>query len=273
MKLMRITMLITLIVAIAWVSRTPTALSVTNGIVDNNRHPNVGTIVAEFRTPGVKDQACSGTLISPKVFLTAGHCIALLQGFFGVTQVWVTFDPVFNPTTGSLHSGTMHLNPAYPGTGNSDPEDLGVIVLDDAITGITPATLPPLGLLDQMSANHSLKNTLLTIVGYGATNTLFGGGPPDPTQGRGTRRFATEGFTALRPDLLDLNMNAVFGYGGSNTGDSGCAYFLGAGKGETNIVIAAGYSGDRWGVAQDLPYRLDTPEARAFLVQYVTPLP
>jgi len=263
------------IVTIALVSSlpwTPIARSVTNGALDNNRHPEVGTIVAEYITPGVLDQACSGTLISPRVFLTAGHCVAILQSR-GVTQVWVTFDPVFSRSSTNLYPGTMHLNPAFPGTGASDPEDLGVIVLDNPIVGITPATLPSPGLLDRMSADHSLKNTLFTIVGYGATDTVFGGGPPNALQGKGTRRYATEGFTSLRPDTLDLNMNTVFGYGGSNSGDSGCAYFLGAGESETNIVVATGFSGDRWGTDQDLPYRLDTPEARAFLGQYVTLLP
>jgi hypothetical protein len=267
MKLTRSVKVMILVLAIALVPWTPTALSVTNGTVDNNRHPNVGTIVAEYRTPGVKDWACTGTLISATVFLTAGHCIAILQGL-GVTQLWVTFDPVFGPSV-TLYPGTMHLNPAFPGTGNSDPEDLGVIVLDAPVVGITPAALPPLGLLDRMSADGSLKNALFTIVGYGSTDTVFGGGSPDPTQGGGTRRYATEGFTALRPDLLDLNQNAVFGFGGSNHGDSGGPNFLGAGSSETSIVVATTYSGDKWGIEQNLPYRLDTPEARAFLGQYV----
>lgn len=266
MKLIRSMKLMRLMLAIALVSWAPIALSVTNGTVDNTRHPNVGSIVVDFNTPGVLSQGCSGTLISPKVFLTAGHCIAFLQGK-GLTRVPVTFDPVINQSV-TLHEGTMHLNPLFPGP-TSDPEDLGVIVLDDAVVGITPATLPSPGLLDRMSADHSLKNTLFTIVGYGATDTVFGGGPPDATQGRGIRRYATEGFTSLRPDTLDLNMNTVFGYGGSNTGDSGCPYFLGAGNSETSIVVAAAFSGDRWGIDQDLPYRLDTPEARAFLGQYV----
>jgi len=258
------------IVAIALASWVPIALSVTNGTVDGNRHPNVGSIVVDFNTPGVLQSGCSGTLISPTVFLTAGHCINFLQGK-GLTRVPVTFDPVVTQSV-TLHMGTMHLNPLFPGP-VSDPDDLGVIVLDDAIMDIIPATLPSPELLDRMSADHSLKNTLFTIVGYGATDTVFGGGPPDATQGRGTRRYATEGFTALEPNLLALNMNAVFGYGGGNSGDSGAPYFLGAGNSQTNIVVATGFSGDRWGTTQDLPYRLDTPEARAFLGQYVTLLP
>jgi hypothetical protein len=255
------------IVAIALMSWGPSALCVTNGSLDGIRHPNVGVIVAEFITPGVKSQACSGTLISATVFLTAGHCVAILQSR-GVTQVWVTFDPVFSPSD-TLHSGTMHLNPAFPGRGNSDPEDLAVIVLDAPAVGITPASLPSLGLLDRMFSDGTLKDTLFTIVGYGASDTVFGGGSPDARQGIGPRRYATEGFTALRPNLLDLNMNTVFGYGGSNTGDSGGPIFLGSGNSETSMEVAIVYSGDRWGTAQDLPYRLDTPEARAFLGQFV----
>ena len=139
-----------------------TAVCVTNSSTDNNRHPNVGTIVAEYLTPGVKDQACSGTLISATVFLTAGHCVAHLQGL-GVTQVWVTFAPVFSPSV-TMYPGTMHLNPAFPGS-MSDPEDLGVIVLDAPIVGVTPAAMPSLGLLDRMFADGSLKQTLFTIVG------------------------------------------------------------------------------------------------------------
>jgi trypsin len=257
-----------LLLTIALLSWTPRALCVTNGSLDYNRHPNVGTIVAEYLTPGVKDQACTGTLISPTVFLTAGHCIFLLQQMFHVTQVWVTFDSVFSASS-TLYPGTMYLNPAFPGQGASDPEDLGVIVLDAPIVGIIPATLPALGLLDRMFAEGSLSNTLFTIVGYGATDTVFGGGTPDPTIGRGTRRFATEGFLALNPDLLRLNQNAVFGYGGSNHGDSGGPNFLGAGNGETSIVAAITSSGDTWGIELNVAYRLDTPDARAFLGQFV----
>ncbi len=243
------------------------ALAVTNGANDNTRHPEVGTIVAEYRTPGVKDQACTGTLVSPTVFLTAGHCVALLQAR-GVTQVWVTFDPVFSASV-TLLSGTMYLDPAFPGHGEADPEDLGIIVLDSPVIGITPASLPSLGLLDRMSGDHGLNDTLFTIVGYGATDTQFGSGPPDATQGKGTRRFATEGFLALNSYLLKLDQKANFGFGGSSTGDSGAPNFLGTGSTESSIVVAITFSGDRWGLEQNVAYRLDTPEARTFLSTFV----
>lgn len=256
------------ILAFALLSWTTNAICVTNSTLDNNLHPNVGTIVAEYKTPGVKGSACSGTLISPTVFLTAGHCIYLLQVMFHVTQVWVTFDPVFSSGSPNLYPGTMHLNPLFPGRGASDPEDLGVIVLDAPIVGIIPAALPSLGLLDRMFANGSLTNTLFSIVGYGATDTVFGGGPPDPTEGEGTRRYSTEGFLALNPDLLRLNQNEVFGYGGSNHGDSGGPNFLGVGGNETKILAAITIAGDTWGNELNVAYRLDTREARAFLGQF-----
>ena len=260
--------IVAITVAFALLLWAPSVLPVTNSTLDNNHHPNVGTIVAEYITPGVKSSACTGTLISPTVFLTAGHCLFLLQNMFGVTQVWVTFDPVFGESS-PLYSGTMHLNPLFPARGASDPEDLGVIVLDAPVVGITPAALPSLGALDRMFASGSLPNTLFTIVGYGTTDTLFGGGKPDPTVGEGTRRYATEGFLALNPDLLRLNQNTVFGYGGSNHGDSGGPNFLGSGVNETSIIAAITVGGDTWGTELNVAYRLDTPEARAFLGQFV----
>lgn len=252
------------IALLAWSSRV---FSVTNGTLDNNRHGNVGTIVAEYLTPGVKDQACTGTLISPTVFLTAGHCVAFLRSK-SISQVWVTFDLVFTAAS-VLYPGTLYLNPAYPGSGASDPEDLGAILLDSPVVGITPAALPSLGLLDRMAAAHTLKDTLFTIVGYGATDTVFGGGPPDANEGKGTRRYALEGFTALNPDLLKFNQNEVFGYGGSSHGDSGGPNFLGAGNSETSIIAAITIAGDPWGIEQNVGYRLDTLEARIFLEKFV----
>ena len=142
-------------------------------------------------------------------------------------------------------------------------------MLDAPILGIIPAALPLLGLLDLMSANGSLRNSLFTIVGYGATDTLFGVGAPDANEGEGTRRYSTEGFLALNPNLIKLNQNAVFGYGGSSHGDAGGPNFLGTGSGGSSLLVAITIGGDPWGIEQNVAYRLDTPPARAFLGQIV----
>jgi len=252
--------------AIVLMWSTAVAFAITNGTIDGAHHANVGTIV--YLDQGTYQQVCTGTLISERVFLTAGHCAAFLQ-LQNVQQVFVTFDPVFTQSS-ARYAGTVYLNPLYPGRGSSDPEDIAVIVLNAPVSNVIPAMLPPLGLLDRLATDHSLSSSLFTIVGYGTTDTEFGGGKPDASEGRGTRRYATEGLVALNPDLVRLDQNVAFGFGGSSHGDSGGPNFLGAGSTETNILVAITWGGDPWGISQTVAYRLDTPEARTFLGQFVT---
>ena len=47
--------------------------AITNGELDGDRHPYVGSMVAQTAT-GQPLWRCSGTLLSPTLFLTAGHC-------------------------------------------------------------------------------------------------------------------------------------------------------------------------------------------------------
>jgi hypothetical protein len=56
----------------------------------DTEHTNVGAMVVDW--PGYGPvQMCSGTLIHPQVFLTAGHCTTGLEDG-GITTVWVNFD-------------------------------------------------------------------------------------------------------------------------------------------------------------------------------------
>ena len=50
------------------------AEAITNGTADGNAHRNVGGLVADEAYSDGTWIYCSGTLISPTVFLTAAHC-------------------------------------------------------------------------------------------------------------------------------------------------------------------------------------------------------
>src|ERR687894_1472425 len=110
------------------------ASAITDGTFDGNRHPNVGGLVSPTQYPDGTWLYCSGTLISPTVFLTAAHCAEDGE------RVGVTFDSAYEDGD-KVYYGTFHADPAYPGP-SSDSHDIAVVVFDRAVKGITPATLP-----------------------------------------------------------------------------------------------------------------------------------
>src|SRR5512147_2908585 len=62
-----------LLVAVLLLSTVGIAAAITDGEPDGNGHPYVGLMVAQDEN-GAPLWRCSGTLLSPTVFLTAGHC-------------------------------------------------------------------------------------------------------------------------------------------------------------------------------------------------------
>jgi len=249
--------------------------AITNGELDNGRHPNVGALIAEW-SPGLREELCSGTLIlnsslSPIIFLTAAHCTAYLESL-GIPKdrVWVSFDEDVAPVTDSTHLipvDTWVTNPKY-NQRQSDPQDLAVVILSRPVTEISPASLPTFRLLDQMAVKNGLKNQKFTAVGYGDQTRQVGGGPPTfPFDGK--RRMAISEFNALNPAWLRLSQNGATGNGGTCYGDSGGPNFLGAGSTATNTIAAITVTGDTACVATNVVYRLDTTTARAFLAPYV----
>ena len=246
--------------------------AITYGEPDGNTHRNVGAVIAEWRTPGVKEQLCSGTLIAPRVFLTAGHCTAFLESL-GIpnNQIWVSFDVDIDPITASttLHQGTWVTNPNF-NQRQSDSGDLAVIRFKRDLPP-TPAALPRARLFDQMKAAGTLNGQRFTAVGYGVHEPEIGGGPPEfPFDGERWRSVSE--FNALNNAWLRLSQNDATSDGGTCFGDSGGPNFLGAGRTETNIVASVTVTGDAMCLATNVTYRLDTASARGFLGQYV-PLP
>jgi secreted trypsin-like serine protease len=233
------------------------AAAITNGTADGTKHPNVGGLVAAKAYSDGTWIYCSGTLVSPTVFVTAAHCSEGADAS-GVERVRVTFSSAYKDGD-KTYSGTFHADPAYSQTQN-DPHDVAVVVLDSAVRNITPAVLPRAGSLSGLSSTQTF-----TSVGYGAylvTNEPGG----HQYLYNDVRNYAVGTLNAINPAWLRISMNATTGNGGTCYGDSGGPNFLGS----SNTLAATTITGDAICRSTNVVYRLDTVSARAFLGGYVT---
>ena len=244
--------LITLTVVVAALTVASPAAAITNGTADGNGHPNVGGLVAPTQYSDGTWLYCSGTLISPTVFLTAAHCAEDGE------RVGVTFDTAYQAGD-KVDYGNFEADPLY-NKSQSDPHDIAVVVLDKAVRGITPAELPTANSLSNLSGSQTF-----TSVGYGAYEVTNGPGGHQYLY-NDVRGVATGTLNSTNPSWLRISMNASTGNGGTCYGDSGGPNFLGT----TQIVAAITITGDAVCRSTNVVYRLDTESARTFLAQYVT---
>lgn len=235
------------------------ASAITGGEADGERHPNVGVILwydadGRFR--------CTATLVSPTVLLTAAHCTEGALGKHIVTFSSTIADappsgiPTADPAVGyssdsagtderdrTWYTGTAHTHPQYSDfTDMANWNDVGVVVLDQPITGITPAKIAGLNFLDQFK-QPKLNSTLFTIVGYGTEVRKPESGPQKPTPQSYPliRRVADAPGQKLTPQILQVNGNIhdTRGTGGSCFGDSGGPTFK---DGKVVTVTSYGYT-------------------------------
>jgi trypsin len=235
---------------------------------DNDLHPNVGAFLLPRLADGSLRIICSGTLVTPRVFLTASHCtaFALSQGF---TETWVTFDPNFGTDAGhdvfsTPYHGTIVHNPDYKQPYHAD---VSLILLDQPVTGIAPAAIAPLGFLDGLRDAGTLKTTEYLNVGYGTAEQLVVPtvGPTFPFDG--IRKYTTSGFYALDPQYIHLNQNLFQGYSGTGYGDSGGPTFVRTPSGL--VVVSVVSTGDVPCWATSVNQRIDTRASRDFFARYL----
>ncbi|GGB73008.1 pterin-4-alpha-carbinolamine dehydratase [Knoellia flava TL1] len=232
------------------------ASAITGGQPDGEGHPNVGLIAFYDATGRYR---CTASLVTPTVLVTAAHCT---DGTVGKTAV--TFEtkiadappsplPVAKDTTAGYTSaelkaagylsGTAHTHPAYSDfTDMKNWNDVGVIVLDEAVTGIAPVKVAPSGYLNRFTP-RILNQTLFTSVGYGTEVRQAETGPrkPTPQSYPLLRRVTEEKGQKLTPQILQVNGNEndPFGGGGTCFGDSGGPTFKG---GYQVTVTSYGYT-------------------------------
>jgi hypothetical protein len=250
---MRRVVLVLATMALAILLAGGVAQAIINGQPDTgpNAHPYVGAYIVEVLEGKFKGEllpVCSGTLISARVFLTAGHCTQVEEK--KDLPAYVSFDPTYKPDASKVIRGTPHTHPKYcvptPGVKKScippgRPEivgelprdiryDVGVVVLDKPVSRATYGALPAeAGLVDTLK-----KGQRLTVVGYGASGFEIGGGlPPQPQpvftddRSRATVRLLNTKDPAVDDQLVKSTGIGIGGGGeGSCYVDSGGPLFL-----------------------------------------------
>jgi hypothetical protein len=210
-------------------------------------------------------------MITANVFLTASHCTAFFTQDLA-PEGWVAYVSLdASIPFGSLTSSKTELlpvahvvtNPNY-NQAQSDSGDIGALVLDRNVRGVTPATLPSCGLLDQLVAQNGLKTATFTNVGYGVQNRVVGGGVPffqdlNPIP----RMFSFSSFNSLNGGYMRLSQNNSTGNGGTCFGDSGGPNFLTLNS--QQLIASITITGDTVCRSTNVVYRLDTVSAQGFL--------
>ena len=234
MKKMRfITLMIVLVILLF--SAMP-ASAVTDGELDGDAHPYVVLLLMEVG--GQPAFRCSGTLLSPTVLLTAGHCTSNypdapytgmrvftesdVEAGIGTTNNY----PYAGPNSVEAVSWAAH--PLYE-TAPFFVHDVGIVILAQPIQLPEYGTLPTVNQFDAWKTRRGLQKVTFTSVGYGRQES-FPTAAAWKEHNTRTRYVAhprliqinTPGFTGDFSLLLSNNANT----GGTCFGDSGGPNFL-----------------------------------------------
>ena len=283
----------------ALLAATP-ASAITNGQPDGDAHPYVA-LMQTYDEHNVPLQVCSGSLISPTVFLTAAHCVAHPQAahaelFFDQGPILPDIDYLLALFLDPNFDGSCNYSPAfdgYPcfgdtgGTPHAHPDfcfecrtglqqqvsrDVAVVTLDPErpVSLSRLAQLPAPGQVGTL-ANHST----IDEVGYGVQSQIKVPGkffnqpvPGSRWTGAGTRMGASAELVTGSYSNADEFIRYTLNDGGTCFGDSGGPDLLGG----TDTVLAVNSfvtNANCKGVAYS--QRVDVPEVLAWISGFLAP--
>lgn len=231
MKKVTIALLLTLTLVFSTIG---VASAVTDGELDGEGHPYVGLMVAQD-ADGNPLWRCSGTLLSPTLFLTAGHCTETPAAH---VEIWFASDvesgiPANGYPFDGDAGGTPYTHPQY------NPNafylyDLGVVVLDKPLKMKKYGALPQQDVLDKLATQRGTQNVTFTAVGYGLQESF-----PDAASWKEHNQRVR---MVAHPHLVQINGGLVGDFsvllsnnantGGTCFGDSGGPNFIG----DSNVV-------------------------------------
>ena len=259
---MRIRLLVVLALAVMAIAGAASpAQAITGDFVRDFEHPYVGLVVF-YDEDGEFIWRCTGSLLTPTVLLTAGHCADTVGGA-ATARVYfqqgagVNYDPVteVDPVTGypeTCAAGTLGVTCAtsdqlynfdFPGAILvPDTHDIGLVILDQPIFLPEYGVLAEGGSLDKLATQRGRQDITFTVSGYGLTykNQEQNGKPNESYRER---------LMALS-HLVNLNssLNAGFnlqtagngtGQGGTCNADSGGPVFYGGYDSNTIVGVTS----------------------------------
>jgi hypothetical protein len=278
-NLRRILALTALVLGVLAMGAAP-AGAITGNFQDDNVHTYVG-LIAFYDANDEFTHRCSGSLVTPSVFLTAGHCTDATTGATHA-RLWFQQDAGvgFDAATGSpapsgypVSSGvtSSHLfNFGYP-AGFPNTKDVGLVVLDKPVTQTNQASLvksyaalATVRALDRFAKRRGQQDTTFTVSGYGLTRNS----PVDSKVISFRKRLMAS------EKLVNLNSNLTGGFnvqtsanpgnfrGGTCSGDSGGPLLYST----TDIITAVNSFGlNEWCRGVDFMYRVDQAAVQSWI--------
>jgi hypothetical protein len=272
------------VIVVLAIAVSPVA-AITGDWVKDFDHPFVGLIVF-YNEEGEFIGRCSGSLLDPYNFLTAGHCVvgAATARVYFQQDAGVNFDPEteIDPVTGYPEfcaAGTLGVvcatsdelyNYGFPQP-LPNRHDVTLVVLDQPINLSEYGQLPEAGALDELATQRGNQDTIFTVSGYGLSykNQPQSG---KPNLSFRERLMAESKLTNLRSAINDgFNIQTQGNgraRGGTCNGDSGGPVFLG-GPSSNLIVAVTSFGLNALCRGPDFSYRVDQANVLTWLAEHM----